>query len=182
MRYMLAYMLEGDAKAHHLELSDRLAERFRLRPVSRKNDPHITLKAPFDTEDIHEIDNVVTAFTQKESPEELAIGGFDLFPKRVVYMNVRAPKQTHMLVRRLQDQLRNVAWLPFGPKEFPLQLHATLCYAKKPEQTKEILSYLKKEKPREFHCQLDAISLLEKHERWEVAETYWIETKKYRNS
>lgn len=172
---MLAYMLSREAKEYHLELSDRLAKRFRLTPVSSRIDPHLTLKAPFGADDISDVRKVLKRFVQKEVSEPLTLTGINYFPKRVVYMDVQAPKQTYMFLRRLQDQLRNVSWLSFSSYEFPLTLHATLCYTKNPQQVKEILSYLGKEKISEFELELDNVTLLEKGVRWEAVETYSID-------
>ena len=74
-------------------------------------------------------------------------------------MSVEAPKQTHMLVRRLQDQLRGIPWLKFISNEFPLTLHATLCYTKNARQSKRIISLLSREKPFQFNLLLDNVPL-----------------------
>lgn len=173
MRYLLAYMIEGEARDHHLELSDRLAEQFKLAPVSSRIGPHLTLKEPFETDDPADVIETVRAFARKEAEEPLLLGGFNDFDERVIYMDVDAPKQTHMLVRRLQDQLRRVPWLPFSRKEFPIVLHATLCYPKNLQHAKEILSYLSDEKPKVFDLSLDHIALMVRgEERWETVERF----------
>jgi 2'-5' RNA ligase len=169
---MLVHLLTGEAKAYHTELSDHLASRFHVRKVSDDIDPHFTLKAPFETEQVEEIQDIVSSFVQKEAPEAFTLGGINNFGGKVIYMDAKAPKQTHMLIQRLQDQLKAVSWLHFYPTEFPVTLHATLCYGNNKQHGAEILAYLKKLKIPEFECTLDHVALMERHDRWEVVERY----------
>ena len=172
MQYLIAYLLKGDAAVFHRNLSDAIAKRRKLTPVTERIMPHLTLKAPFEAEDISPIEEILELFSQKESPQPFSLSGFETFDGRVVYMSVQAPKQTHMLIRRLQDQLRNVSWLTFHKYEFPITLHATLAYPKSPESAKEILRDLRKEKA-SFDCMVDSISLLQKPEdKWERIHEY----------
>ena len=134
MRYLLAHMLEGEVKDYHVELSDRLAEQFALVPVSSRIDPHLTLKAPFETEDPSAIEAIVEAFAKKEKSEPFMLSSFHDFNKKVIYMAVDVPKQTYMLIQRLQDRLRSIPWLRFSHHEFPIKLHVTFCYPKNPQQ------------------------------------------------
>ena len=170
---MLACMIEGKAKVYHIGLSKRLAEQFNLVPISLSIDPHVTLKAPFETENPDEVEAVVETFVAREKSEPLTLTGFSDFRKKVVYMSVEAPKQTHMLVRRLQDQLRGIPWLKFISNEFPLTLHATLCYTKNARQSKRIISLLLREKPFQFNLLLDNVALLRKQRgKWNVVRTF----------
>jgi len=170
MRYLIAHMLEGEAREYHTDLSDRLAERFGLDRVSSRINPHLTLKAPFEAESAEEIERILVSFAEKERAKPMTLGGFRDFDGKVIYLDVSAPKETHMQIRRLQDKLRAVPWLTFNAYEFPVTLHATLCYPKSPEHGKEILSYLERsEKKRMFpDLSLDNITLLLLRDRWEV--------------
>lgn len=180
MRYFLAYLLPEPARSYHQSLSSELASAFRRPLVSARIQPHLTLKAPFETEDeaqVEEIVSIVRAFAQKETPEPAILRDVGHFNYRSLFYAVSAPKQTHMLVRRLQDRLRNVAWLPFFANEFPITLHATLVYTKHPQQGKAMLSYLAKKQLPEFPLALDHIALLRKsddswheQERWVFGE------------
>ena len=173
MRYMLAHMLEGEAKEYHTELADRIAESFNLTPVGRHCDPRISLKAPFETNDVSDVTAAVSAFAMTEEATPFELTGFGSFEGRVVYKDIEAPEETVALVRRLQDQLREISWLQFSSHETPITLHTTISFPRTPEQAKEIMSYLEKEPPVKFQCMLDSISLLHKRERrWEVARTF----------
>lgn len=175
MKYLLAYLIEGEAKKYHLNLSNMLARKYRLDPVSSRIDPHLTLKAPFETDNSEEMAAIVRQFVKKERVEPLTLGGFGHFDGKVVYMDVHAPKQTYMQIRRLQDQLQKISWLQFDRYEIPITLHATLCYPKTKEQCGEIISSLTSEKE-EFELVLDNISFLKKRgDKWQLVQRFTIE-------
>ena len=170
---MLAYMIPGEAREYHLELSNRMADRFKQKPISERIDPHFTLKSPFETENVTDIAEITRAFTQKEYQETVRLGGFEHFNSRVIFVDAHAPKQTHMQLRRLQDKLRTVPWLDFWGNEFPLTLHATLVRARNPQQGKEMLAYLKKEQPKYFDLLIDNVTLLQKYDgKWHTVERF----------
>lgn len=171
MRYLIAHLIKGEAGAYHIALSDDIARRHRLAPTSVRIPPHFTLKAPFEMSDMAPIEEILAAFAADEHPEPYLLGGFGEFDGRVIYLAASAPKQTHMLLRRLQDRLRAVPWMTFKRTEFPLTLHATLVYAKSKEQTVEILSGLREH--RTFESSLDAVALLRNDsDRWQVLREY----------
>lgn len=174
MRYFIAYMLEHDAGTYHRDLSDELAERFQLRPVSERVDPHLTLKSPFEIEDVSPVVDALKTFANAETPQPLQLAGIDGFREnRVVYMDVSAPEQTHALVRRLQDQLRQIPELTFWSVEFPVTLHATLCRPKNPERGARVRAYLHAQTIPMFDCMFDHVALLYKPEsRWEILERF----------
>lgn len=179
MKYLIAYPIRGEAEEYLVKISNGLAKRFKLEPVTNRIPPHLTLKAPFEgnrlfvnsielTNRIPEIEDILEIFTKKAKRMPLRLKGFGTFNGKAVFMDVHAPKQTHMLLRRLQDQLRNISWLSWQRVEFPLALHATLCYPKRQEQAKEILHALKKERA-VFDLSLDVIAILEKPSaRWQI--------------
>lgn len=178
MRYLLAHLLPPEIATFHRQLSDELASQFRLSPVNDHIDPHLTLKAPFVTENtahLAALTELLTTFTAKETPQSYTLSGMNHFRSKVIYYDVYAPKQTHMLIRRLQDQLRQLPWLTFQKNEFPLTLHATLCRPKHPQQGVQILKYLEKRDLPEYTSYLDSITLLERQsERWEPIQTFSI--------
>lgn len=192
MKYMIAYMIRGEAGEYLLALGNRLAEEFKLAPISVRIDPHLTLKAPFECpqllsnsprtttpcvvvrgsrepEDsrIREIENIVEAFARGETPRPMRLEGFAHLKGKVVHMVVHAGGGTHLMIRRLQDQLRGVSWLDFKRTEFPLTLHASVCYPKSPEHAKEILHALRREHTA-FDFSIDSIAILCRKERWEM--------------
>ena len=176
MKYMIAHLLEGEAKEFHRELSQRLSERFRLEWVGNRIDPHLTLKAPFTIPPegtLADIEAILAGLANKETPQPFTVDGVDDFNGRSIHLSVQAPKQTHMLVRRLQDKLRQIPWLTFFRSEFPITLHATLCRPRQPQHAREIMAYLRKVRFSAFHESLDAFSLLALDEgRWSVRQRY----------
>jgi 2'-5' RNA ligase len=169
--FLIAHLLSGDAADYLRALSDAIAEKRKLISPTERIDPHLTLKAPWNAEDTSAIEPILEAFAAKEKPQPFTLGGFDQFRGKVIYMKASAPKQTYMMIRRLQDQLRAVPYLTFKKTEFPITLHATICYPKTPESAQEILHELRKQETT-FDCSLDTITLLQKQTRWEPLREY----------
>jgi 2'-5' RNA ligase len=175
MQYFIAHVLKGEAAAYHRELSNTIAKQRKLAPLCTRVPPHLTVKAPFAAQDISKLRDTIISFAQKEPAQPFTLSGFDHFGGKALYMRVEAPKQTHMLIRRLQDRLRAIPWLTFSQKEFPVILHATIVYPRTLEQCKEILHDLRKQEP-VFECTLNSIAILRKPDKvWNIDVEYQLE-------
>jgi 2'-5' RNA ligase len=173
MRYFIAYMLTGETRVRHAEKSDELAERFRLIPVSKRVDPHITLKAPFETDEVRPVEELLERFAAGERPVPYRMNGIGAFDSRIIYRAAEVPTETVVLIRRLQEMLRTLPWLTFSATEFPLTPHVTLAYAKNRVQGKEILARLAVEHIPPEEASIDHVALLSRPtERWEVMRTF----------
>lgn len=173
MRYLIAHMITGAAGTYHRRLSTELAQQFGVRPVAERIDPHLTFKAPFEATSVADVEAVLSKVAARASHYLLTLGGFRHFDHRVVYLDVVPSTGVRGFIEEYQDELRTIPWLRFSPYEFPLTLHATLCFANRPTKSKEILSYLRHTPPTTFQHSLDSLSLLTKTgERWEVAQHF----------
>lgn len=166
-------MLEGEAKAFHEAKGNELAERFRLIPTSLRNAPHLTLKAPFETDDVTPVDDLLDAFSMREHPQPFTLSGVGAFDLRVIYHGATFPDATRELVERFQDSLRTLPWLTFSPTETPITPHVTIAYPKNRIQAKDILARVTEESLPTFEVSLNHVALLHKPgNRWEVLRTY----------
>lgn len=177
MRYMIAHMISGDAKAYLGNLGDVIAGNYRLRSVSLSIDPHLTVKAPFDalSTDFVEVEHIVERVARSASQHPYTLKGFGGFGDRVVYMDVDASSDIPDFIARLKEELKQVPWMEFKPHEEETKLHATLCYPKSREQADDIIGRLNARGGKEFSCTFDSIALLKKGERrWEVMKEFKI--------
>lgn len=167
MRYMIAHMLSGDAKKYHENLSNILAQAYRLRPVTANIDSHLTFKAPFDalSSDLPHIEKIIQECTQHISTSSYIMHGFGSFDDRVLYMDVHASEEMNNAIQYVKERLAEVPWLEFKPHEKDTKTHATLCYPKNAEQTGIILSRLLERNAPTFTCTFDTLALLKKGER-----------------
>ena len=173
MRYQISYLIKGDAKAYHENLSNTLASIYRLKPVNERIDPHLTLKSPFETDSIFEVEEIIEGFVERAEPQPITLKGFSRFEDRLIYMDMTAPDETHTLISNFQDMLLRIPWISFRDYEKPVTLHATLCYPRTKEQADEIFSKLTSKEGRSFDLMLDNITILKRGpQRWETFREY----------
>jgi 2'-5' RNA ligase len=177
MRYVITYAIPGEAADLHVQLTHEMAAQFGIRNVADDIVPHFTLKAPFETDDIGPVDQILRNVASNEFPMPVTLGGIDTFNNRVIFMDAHAPSETHTLIRRLQDELRTLAWLPFYPTEDAIRLHATLGYANDAPHAERMCSWLRAQNIPAFSLSIDALTLLVRGEtRWEMHTVYPLRT------
>lgn len=175
MRYMVAHMIEGEAKEYLENLSRVFAKFYKFRPSTANIDAHLTMKAPFDalSTDLFDVERTLDRYTRVRSPLPYTLRGFSTFHDKVVYMNVEAPDDTKELFTGLKDEFKTIPWLEFKPHEDETTLHATICYPRTKEQCDEIITKLNERGGKTFECTIDKVALLKKGDRrWEVYKEY----------
>ena len=176
MRYMIAHMLKGDAKAYHANLSTVLASMYHLRPVTNIIDPHLTIKSAFEATEISEVEQIVSESSLFAEAAPYMLKGFNAVADRLIFMNVEPSLEMNMVIQKIQNQLQNIPWLEFRSHEIPPKLHATLCFPKSRTQRDDMLERLRKvEHAPSFECMFDNIAILKRGERrWEILKEYSI--------
>lgn len=173
MRYVIVYAIRGEAGRVHMDLTKRFAEHFSVCNVADDIEPHFTLKAPFETDDITPVDATLRAFVAREAPVPVTLGGVNTFNNRVIFMDARADAATHAFIRRLQNALRVLPWLPWYPTEDPIRLHATLGYAKNDVEARDMFTWFDAQAIPSFDLPIDALTLFVRGEkRWELHTPY----------
>ncbi|MCX6713355.1 MAG: 2'-5' RNA ligase family protein [Candidatus Vogelbacteria bacterium] len=173
MRYLIAYMLSGVAKLNHQKLSDEIAQAFRLTPVRRLIEPHLTLKVPFETDrDLADLRQTLADFVCGRSASSLILGGYGTFGGRVVYQDVQPSVGAGQLVMEFLADLGQLPWLKFEPFDLEdKKLHATLAYPTDRAQARKIIGTLPAGVV--YPIRLDNLTLLVRGpEKWEVLEEY----------
>ncbi len=162
MRYMIAYLLRGKPAWRVRQLADELADVFSLEPTSQKIAPHLTLKAPFETtneRNIEELKNLLATFVKNRQPAALAYRGFGQFDRRVVFVYIKPSAEATTLIADLTKELRRLPWLRFSRTDGEKHLHATIAYAERRSQFEDIKKYLADESV-ELEGAIDNISIL----------------------
>lgn len=163
MKYFVAHLLSGDAKAYHSALTRALAEKYRIVPLHERRPPHITIKPPFETDDagIAEVERALRSFAHHERAVPLVFDGFGRFGFRTIYMDVYKSVDVVSLVRRALDALNtNVPWMVKGPLEGN-KLHASVARFLDRRKFRRIWRELRILRPR-FEGMFDSIAILKK--------------------
>lgn len=159
---MIVYMLRGEPAWQVKRLGDELADVFTLDPASAKIGPHLTLKAPFETNserNVEELKAVLVKFATGRPAAPVTYDGFGQFDKRVVFVYVKPSAAAAALTTELTKTLRTLPWIKFTRTDGEKHMHATLCYVEKRSQFDEIKKYLAGETVK-MDGTIDAISLL----------------------
>ena len=169
MRYMIGYLIKGEAKEYQENLIDSISEEFGTRNLNEHIPAHFTLKSPFETENIGEVEKVLEEFCKGEKKSEMNIGGIGSFNRRVIFIGGEFSEEGLETFRRFIERLREIEWMEFGKHDLEEgNLHSTLARAKDPEQFEEIMKFLLKEK-KFFDVEFDNVAILEKSEDgWNV--------------
>ncbi len=173
MRYFVAHLLSGEAKAFHESLTRELTLRFHTEPLFERIPPHITVKPPFETDEagIQEVERVLRAFAPGQRAAPIRLRGFGRFGFRTIYIDVTKSPEAVSLVRKTIETLNaNVSWMP----EYPLEgnkLHASVARFLTRRQYRHIWRFLKGRTP-EFSTAFDTMAILKKENgKWSVHAT-----------
>jgi 2'-5' RNA ligase len=127
MKYLIAYVLSDEAATAHRKLSRQLSEQFGTADPALRIPPHLTLKAPFEVEDITPVCEMLLQFVKSVEVGKFELGGFGHFDRRVIYVHAHADIATRGALVSLTSLLE-VLHLPM--EQFDSQnrtLHATLA-------------------------------------------------------
>lgn len=174
MQYLVGHLLSGEVLSFHEEVVRLLSREFKLPSVNDLIPPHLTLKAPFGAQDIKSLLRTVVASASSCRQTPLKFKGFGHFNRRVVFIDVEAPKQTYALIASLTKKLKRFPWLTFRPHDGAEHLHATLARIKEAHLFPRVWQYLSGWSP-SFDARFDNLSILEKRgNKWSVIERFAI--------
>lgn len=160
MKYMVCYLLEGEVLEYHTDLTARVAREFQSRPISQRIAPHITLKPPFDTERIEEVEEAMKEVANTYSAPLITIAGFEQFKQRTIFLGVQPSTEAVECITDLVSRLENISWMPENDREITKTLHATLATHNIQRQYDVVWEYISKEPAPYFETTLSNITIL----------------------
>ena len=172
MRFIIAHLIEGEAKQRHKALTTELAEKFDIFPLHERIPPHLTLKRWWESEDVNikDVYAVLDEFaaTQPASPYKLA--GFGSFHDDVIYVDVRPSAGMNKAAQELIKALHNVPNLTFDEYDNGSDFHATVALgALKAFEFQPIWDYLQTIEQPDLDMRFDNIATLKRGDDvWEV--------------
>ena len=116
MRYVVVTVVDGAAGEFNKKLRDEALEKFNVK--SSKLPAHITLKAPFETEEsIKILENQIEKYIEDKNAIPYEIKGFEHFDNRVIYMNVIENDEMRTFHKEFVKSLKEVRYINFGSNE-----------------------------------------------------------------
>ena len=171
MRYVIVSVVKGDAGNFNNNMRKDVYEKFKAK--SSKLPAHFTIKAPFDYDDISELERTLDKFSKKHEKAPYIIRGYNHFDNRVIYMDVIMSSQGKKLHDKLIDSLSNIHYVDFSKKDGKDKIfHITISSKKIQKIYDELWNYVN-QFPCNYNCYFDNISIY----KWQ--DNTWILHREY---
>ena len=171
MRYVIVSVVKGKAGNFNNNLRKEVFQKMGAK--SSKLPAHFTIKAPFECDNIKEVDDVIENFCKCHKKAPYNIKGYNHFDNRAIYMEVNMSKEGKKLHDELFDELNKIDYINFGEKDGKDKIfHVTVSSKKIQKIYHELWDYVS-HIPCDFNCFFDNISIF----KWE--NNTWILHKEY---
>ncbi|MCD3216353.1 phosphoesterase [Clostridium botulinum C] len=125
-RYVIVSLIHGDARKFHEKLVQEISNKFKVRAQTLPM--HITLKAPFEIEDISEVEQITEKFCNKNNKVNIDIKGIGHFRDNVIFMDIIPSKEAIQMNKDYYKELRNIKNLQWSNNEGEnRKFHCTLA-------------------------------------------------------
>lgn len=172
-RYVIVCLFKDDVLKFHEKLVNDVCYEFNVK--KQKLPAHFTIKAPFETDNIEEIEKITEEFVKNNNKQNIKISGFDKFRTDVVFMKVIPSKEALMVHDEFINNLKKVSWLKWKHHEGNDKnkvFHCTIVSRLKEDKFYPIWEYVNKYNL-QFETHFDNISILKwENNRWEVYKEY----------
>jgi len=179
MRYCIAHLVQGAAKKHHHTLVEDIASRFDLKLRPEYFPSHITLKAPFEKDDLSIVELELEKFAEAHHVHPFVIHKFGHFERSAIFLETSFPRETARVAHGLQNALRKqtpqTSWRDY---EAHKNFHLTVTKDAS-EKFEDIWEYLKEMGSPQFELLFDNIALLHFQDgAWSVDKVYQLKPSK----
>ncbi|CAH2213455.1 2'-5' RNA ligase family protein [Tepidibacter aestuarii] len=171
MRYVIVSVVKGDAGNFNNNLRKEVFEKFKAR--SSKLPAHFTIKAPFESDDINDLENILDNFSKSHNSSEYKIKGYDHFDDRVIFMKVLMSDEGKTIHDKLIDDLNKINYLDFSKEDGKDKVfHVTISSKKIRNIFNKLWNYVSLI-PCNFDCHFDNICIY----KW--VDNTWVLHKEY---
>lgn len=140
-RYVLVNLLSGESLNLHENIVEEVCFKFKVQ--KQKLPGHITLKAPFETERISEIETLLQNFCTKNTKAPIKIDGFNHFRDNVIFMDIHPSKKAIMLHENLYMELKTLDFLEWKSNESKNRVfHSTIVSRRIQKKFKDIWQFV----------------------------------------
>jgi 2'-5' RNA ligase len=165
-------LIKGEALDFHEKLVTDVCERFK---VKRQRLPaHFTIKAPFERDDISDLEELTEQFCSSKESTDIKLDGFGRFRDDVVYIDIKTSQEAVKVHDDYIDALKTLPWLEWKRNEGKGRVFHCTIVSKIPDgKFKDIWNYTLNLNCY-FENKFDNISIL----KWE--KDRWITHKEYK--
>jgi len=176
MKYAIVCLLKGKTKEYQENLMSDISDKFGIENLNNKIMPHITLKSPFETEDISELENRLETFARKNRSSEILINGFGSFNDNVLYLDAEFSDKAKKTFRRFNKKIEDLDYIDFHEYDkMEENFHSTLAIIKDRNKFNKIKNYLENNYSPEFNMDFDNVAVIKRPElerEWQIDKIY----------
>lgn len=172
MRYVIVSVVKGNAGNFNNNLRKEVYEKFNAK--SSKLPAHFTIKSPFETDNIDELEYALNEFCNKTSSSSYKIDGYDHFDDRVIFMKVLMSNEAKSIHDSLIDTINTISYINFNKSDGKDKIFHVTISSKKIKNMFNVLWDYVNSIPCKFDCKFDNISIY----KWE--NNTWILHKEYK--
>ena len=175
MRYFIGNLIRGEAAEYFKATCNDLATRFGVEDVSAIVAPHITVKAPFERNELVMLDDVISMIT--EAPIiPLSLSKWNRFGTRTIFLDaVQPPVQLKDYIKSVLAKLRAMG-INLNSQEFDPHIHMSIARFLKPDQFGKVWAYLESTPAPQFDINFDNLTIFQKEKIedkvWKVLKTF----------
>ena len=157
MRYVIVSVVKGEGGDFNNRLRNDIYKKFNAK--SSKLPAHFTIKAPFESENINQLEITLENFVKNNNKANYTLTGYDHFDNRVIFMKVNMSNEGKKLHDKLIDQLNEINYINFNEKDGKNKIfHVTVSSKKIQKIYNELWDYVN-QFPCNFHCHFDNICI-----------------------
>lgn len=171
-RFVIVNLLHGEPLKFHEKTVENVCNKFKIQ--RQKLPGHITLKAPFETENIDEVEAVINEFVKNHTKAPIKLEGFNHFRDNVIFMGISPSQGAIDLHKSLYGSLKTLDFLEWKTHEGEkITFHSTIVSRRISPKFKEIWDYVNRF-DYSFDTYLDNITIMKwgENRRWNVYKTF----------
>lgn len=171
MRYVIVSIVKGQAGDFNNKIRKDVFDKFKAR--SSKLPAHFTIKAPFECDNINDLENIIHKFSTAHSKSPYKIEGYNHFDNRVIYMDVKMSKEAKEIHDKLIDDLNTLPYINFDKNDGKNKIFHITITSKKIQKIYDKLWNYVNQFNCDFNCYFDNICIY----KWE--NNTWVLHKMY---
>jgi len=167
---MIAYLPSKEVSDYVTKLINEISKKFDEKYILENPRPvHVTLKSPFDIEDIEEIEIALEGFAKEQKSVNVSTGEFEEFRGKVFFLKTNFSQEAVEIQKELIKELGNFEEIFIDRYDKEFTPHLTVGYANSQESYDGIVELLEKTPNPEFDFKFDNVAILKKiGNAWEI--------------
>lgn len=171
MRYVIVCLLKGEVLDYHEKIVEDVCTKFNVK--RQKLPAHFTIKAPFEADNIDELEKLTEKFCSRNEMTSIKVKDFGHFRDNVIFIDIYPSKEAIDVHDKYVDELKKLSWLEWRDNDGKgKKLHCTIVSKRIREKFNDIWKYISDYQPN-FETYFDNISILIwRDNRWETYKEY----------